>query len=424
MITSQDTAAPFDIYAVDVTPEELDRPAATLLADAAEAERNAQDNEAEADRWRTVLAREERVMGHLEGARRRAHRKATRKDRPNTHHVGREELRVITERDIPRQQALIDQANEAITHHTRDAARLRAVAGIYRTAAAQTAPAPQEPAMPAPTVSLTLPEAFCTAMDMTPLVENELTEGDDDAALLIAYAAARPVRKITTSNPAVLDCLAYHADMIAESNQDDATWNDDAAREMDAAQTTAQRARTALRELRTALDTHKAQQAPQEPATAAAPAQDDTPAPRDITAPVGTRVTATLRGQQYTGTVQTAGPLRAATTAHARQGIRTHRVGIRVPGRDSLLWADSHQTTPATDRSAPAALIAARLLDGLTVTHQDRPGTHRVTGHTITPAGTITLIFADGTTAPLAATAVTAADRATFADRVKAHQTA
>lgn len=66
----------------------------------------------------------------------------------------------------------------------------------------------------------------------------------------------------------------------------------------------------------------------------------------DIVVPVGTTVTVTQRGQKFTGIVETAGPLRAATIAHAKRGIRTHRVGIRVPGRVGFIWADSHETTP------------------------------------------------------------------------------
>lgn len=143
------TAAPFDMWAVNITADELTRPAAELLAAAEEAERNAQDNDREADRWRAVIAQEERVMAHLETDRRRAHRKATRKDRPNRHAAGRAELAKITEERMPRQRAAIDAAAANLDHHTRDAARLRAVADAYRTAAtaqttAQEAPRPAQ----------------------------------------------------------------------------------------------------------------------------------------------------------------------------------------------------------------------------------------------------------------------------------------
>jgi hypothetical protein len=79
--------------------------------------------------------------------------------------------------------------------------------------------------------------------------------------------------------------------------------------------------------------THRTQEAQDAPAA-------------DIVVPVGTTVTVTQRGQEFTGIVETAGPLRAATIAHAKQGTRTHRVGIRIPGRVGFIWADSHETTP------------------------------------------------------------------------------
>jgi hypothetical protein len=227
------------------------------------------------------------------------------------------------------------------------------------------APAHEEPTVPAtPTVSVTLPADFCAWFDGTNLVEGQDDNDPDCKALRLAYEAATLRKtahghsaKITTSSPTVLKMITEYAETLADSNADEADRDPAAARELDAAQTTAQRARTALTKLRTALTAHKAQQGPQEPATA--PQDDDTPAPRDITVPVGAAVTATVRGQEYTGIVETAGPLRAATTAHARQGIRTQRIGIRVPGRPALVWADSHEvTTPADTPEGPAPVTA------------------------------------------------------------------
>lgn len=83
-------------------------------------------------------------------------------------------------------------------------------------------------------------------------------------------------------------------------------------------------------------------------------------------------------------------------------------------------------TTPAP--ADPATLTAARLLEGLTVTRGTRPAVLNVTGHAVRPDGTVVLALAHlngaAFTAPLDDTALTAADRATFAQRVKAHQPA
>lgn len=90
--------------------------------------------------------------------------------------------------------------------------------------------------------------------------------------------------------------------------------------------------------------------------TFGAPADADTPAPTDVTVAHGTTVTTTLRGETITGTVEWSGPLRAATMAAARQGIRTTRLGLRVPGRDSLVYVDSDKVTPADAEQAPVTV--------------------------------------------------------------------
>ncbi|PPS89597.1 hypothetical protein [Streptomyces sp. MH60] len=178
-----------------------------------------------------------------------------------------------------------------------------AMADIRRTpapAAQEETPVPDT----TPTVSITLPAPFCAWFDGTSLALGHDDADPDCKALRLAYEAAATRKtaqgrsaKIITSNPDILKTITEYAETLADAAYDDA--NDETAgadqtaaaqRDLDAAHTVKQRATTARRELRAALTAHQAQQAPQQPATAAQeteePADDDTHTPRTITAPV------------------------------------------------------------------------------------------------------------------------------------------
>lgn len=175
--------------------------AAELLAHAATAERNAAAQEAEAAVMLTVADGERTRLASALADRKRAHRKATRRDRPNRHAAGRAELRHIDENVIPPIEKAIAAAQADVDHLTADAARLRAVAADYRAQAA---------ALTATPVTVTAPEAFIDWY--ADYGTSKITDADADATLTAARTAYRTAPagervKITTSDPRILDGL-------------------------------------------------------------------------------------------------------------------------------------------------------------------------------------------------------------------------
>jgi hypothetical protein len=346
---------------------------AELLTNAAEAETNAAAQDTEAAAMLRAIEREHSALTYARADLKRAHRKATRLDRPNRHAQGREEERKITEERIPAIEARLADWQAEYDHCTADAARLRQVAADYRAQAGL--------------ATIDLPTPFCDWLDGTGLALGHDDTDPECKETREAYDAGthHDTHTTVTATPTVLRLLAEYADNCIDANADDYDREEAARTESAAATTVAQRVTAARRTVKAA----QAQQGPQEAPTAPAAPEDaptgpvladwerdliamadtlptvdrepsadlniaqgddpqgpqDAPA-ADIVVPVGTTVTVTQRGQEFTGIVETAGQLRAATTAHARQGIRTHRVGIRIPGRVGFIWADSHETTP------------------------------------------------------------------------------
>jgi hypothetical protein len=194
-----------------------------LLAHATEAETNAAAQDAEAATMLRAIERERSSLAYALADRKRAHRKATRLDRPNRHAQGRAELRVIDEERIPAIEARIAAAQADLDHLTADAARLRAVAADYRAQHAAATAAP---------VTVTTPYAFIDWY--ADYGTDKITDADADATLTAARTAYRTTApresvKITTADPRILDGLITAAAGFIASTREDIDNNPDMA---------------------------------------------------------------------------------------------------------------------------------------------------------------------------------------------------
>jgi hypothetical protein len=187
---------------------------AELLAHITQAESNATAQESEAAALQNHIDTLRARLTDAQADRKRAHRKATRPDRPNRHAQGRTELRHIDENVIPKIQAEIDAVQVELDHYTADAARLRAVAAEYR---AQHAAATADP------VTVATPHAFIDWY--ADYGTDKITDADADATLTAArhaYRTAAPGErvKISTSDPRILDGLITAADAFIANTRE------------------------------------------------------------------------------------------------------------------------------------------------------------------------------------------------------------
>jgi hypothetical protein len=187
---------------------------ADLLAEAAEADANAATQDAEAANMQAWADRERSSLTHARTALRRAHRKATRLDRPNGHAAGRAEEQRIATTLIPAIEARIADAEEGAAHYTADAARLRTVAADYRAQHAAETAAP---------VTVATPFAFIDWY--VSYGTDQISDADADPTLTLARTTAATTPgservKITTSDPRILDGLTAAADaFIADTRR-------------------------------------------------------------------------------------------------------------------------------------------------------------------------------------------------------------
>ncbi|MGA5598340.1 hypothetical protein ACPCSE_29320 [Streptomyces cellulosae] len=392
------------------------------LTAAAQALQAAATQDAEAAALRAAIETETETLTHAQADRRRAHRKATRKDRPASHHIGRREEAAALAR-IEATQNRITALRAELDHYTADADRLRKVAADHHAAAGH--------------VTLDLPAAFDTWFADTGLALGHDDTDPECKATRQAWQQGTPTpdggRRITTGNPTVLRVLTEYTDTLLFANQDEP----DPA-EVRAAETLAQRLQTARMTLRTTQAQQEAQEAPQA-------AQEAPTGPvladweRELLAQADTLPTATrepsadlniAQGDDPQGPQQAAPVSVYVTTAdgdrieyaHIPNGDPARVAHFLNAARSIPAYTDASTEQHLTaDRSAPAALNAARLLSGLTVDHPT--GRALVTGHHLTPTGTVTLTVVgdDHTprTVPLTDATVTDTDRPTFAQRIK-----
>lgn len=222
-------------------------------------------------------------------------------------------------------------------------------------------------------VTVTLPGGFCDYFEGTGIAQGtdnadpiaRATKRAWDSATRRRYGRNGYAKIITTDSMDVLETLDEYTEYCLNANLDEPV-----AKEVKGAHEAAKRIRTATKELRALLALRK--------------------------------------------------------EAEEAQAAHEEAQATQLAAYDAQLTTpQGAQEPPAAD---PAALTAARLLQGLTAITTRTPGTHRVNGMHVDPDGrvmlTLTPVDGDPFTAPLAETAVTSTDRATYADRVNALPTA